>query len=88
MSREDEIRTALQTVRNDVAVAARSAGRDPASVTLVAVSKTRPPEDIRAALAVEQRDFGENYAQELRDKADTLPPRAPGTSSARSSATR
>ncbi len=41
----------------------------PASVTLVAVSKTRPSADIREAMAAGQVDFGENYAQELRDKA-------------------
>jgi hypothetical protein len=44
----------------------------PPSVTLVAVSKTRPAEDVREALAAGQVDFGENYAQELRDKADEL----------------
>ncbi|MBM4392871.1 MAG: YggS family pyridoxal phosphate-dependent enzyme [Deltaproteobacteria bacterium] len=41
----------------------------PAEVTLVAVSKTRPATDIREAMAAGQLDFGENYAQELRDKA-------------------
>ena len=44
----------------------------PASVTLVAVSKTQPAEAIREAYAAGQRDFGENYAQEWRDKADAL----------------
>jgi pyridoxal phosphate enzyme (YggS family) len=44
----------------------------PAGVTLVAVSKTQPAEAIREAYAVGQRDFGENYAQEWRDKADAL----------------
>jgi uncharacterized pyridoxal phosphate-containing UPF0001 family protein len=38
----------------------------PAGVTLVAVSKTQPPEAIREAFAAGQRDFGENYAQEWR----------------------
>jgi pyridoxal phosphate enzyme (YggS family) len=46
--------------------------RLPAGVTLVAVSKTHPPEAIRAAYAAGQRDFGENYAQEWREKADAL----------------
>ncbi|HSM94175.1 MAG TPA: YggS family pyridoxal phosphate-dependent enzyme [Anaeromyxobacteraceae bacterium] len=41
-------------------------------VTLVAVSKTQPPEAIREAFAAGQRDFGENYAQEWRAKADAL----------------
>jgi PLP dependent protein len=44
----------------------------PDRVTLVAVSKTQPPEAIRAAYAAGQRDFGENYAQEWRAKADAL----------------
>jgi PLP dependent protein len=44
----------------------------PARVTLVAVSKTQPAEAIREAYAAGQRDFGENYAQEWRGKADAL----------------
>jgi len=44
----------------------------PAGVTLVAVSKTHPPEAIREAYAAGQRDFGENYAQEWRAKAEAL----------------
>jgi pyridoxal phosphate enzyme (YggS family) len=41
-------------------------------VTLVAVSKTQPAGAIREAHAAGQRDFGENYVQEWRDKADAL----------------
>ena len=44
----------------------------PREVTLVAVSKTQPPEAVRQAYAAGQRDFGENYAQEWRDKAAAL----------------
>jgi PLP dependent protein len=44
----------------------------PPGVTLVAVSKTQPQEAIREAFAAGQRDFGENYAQEWREKADAL----------------
>jgi hypothetical protein len=44
----------------------------PPSVTLVAVSKTQPAQAIREAYAAGQRDFGENYAQEWREKADAL----------------
>jgi hypothetical protein len=47
-------------------------GGVPAGVTLVAVSKTQPPEAVREAYAAGQRDFGENYAQEWRAKADAL----------------
>jgi pyridoxal phosphate enzyme (YggS family) len=44
----------------------------PPSVTLIAVSKTQPVEAIREAYAEGQRHFGENYAQEWRQKADAL----------------
>ncbi|MDZ4794659.1 MAG: YggS family pyridoxal phosphate-dependent enzyme [Bacteroidota bacterium] len=43
-------------------------------VTLVAVSKTKPVEDILALYKLGQRDFGENYVQELVEKARQLPP--------------
>lgn len=62
----------LAAVRAQIAQAARRAGRDPASVQLVAVSKVQPVEALRAALAAGQRALGENYAQELRDKAEAL----------------
>ncbi len=44
----------------------------PAGVTLVAVSKAQPADAVREAYAAGQRDFGENYAQEWRAKADAL----------------
>jgi PLP dependent protein len=47
-----------------VAVAAGTAGRDPSSIRLVAVSKTFPIEAVREAYAAGQRDFGENRVQE------------------------
>ncbi len=62
----------LEEVRERIAAAARGAGREPASVTLVAVSKTHPDEALREAYAAGQRDFGENYAQELAAKAESL----------------
>ena len=70
----------LRGVRERIAAAARSAGRDPASVALLAVSKTWPADDVRALAALGQRDFGENRAQELVAKAaraggDPLPVR-------------
>jgi pyridoxal phosphate enzyme (YggS family) len=63
---------ALDAVRARIDAAAARAGRDPAAVTLVAVSKTHGPEAVRAAYARGQRDFGENYVQELVAKADGL----------------
>ena len=48
--------------------AARAAGRDPAAVTLIAVSKVQPAERVEAVLAGGQRVFGENYVQEAQAK--------------------
>lgn len=62
----------LETVRTRIREAALRHGRDPATITLLAVSKTQPAEALREVLACGQRAFGENYAQELADKADTL----------------
>jgi pyridoxal phosphate enzyme (YggS family) len=62
----------LAEVRQKLETAARRAGRDPSSVTLVAVSKKQPAEAIREAYAAGQRDFGENYAQELAAKRAEL----------------
>lgn len=55
---------ARQGILARIAAAARSAGRDPAGVTLVAVSKTQPDDRIEAMLAAGQRVFGENRIQE------------------------
>jgi len=62
----------LAQVRERMEAACARVGRQPASVTLVAVSKLKPAALIREAYAAGQRDFGENYAQELRDKAAEL----------------
>lgn len=59
----------LQEITGRIAAAARAAGREPASVRLVAVSKTRPAEDVREAYRAGQAIFGENYVQELTGKA-------------------
>jgi PLP dependent protein len=58
----------LARVNERIRAAAEAAGRDPASVSLVAVSKTRPAEDIVAAFQAGQTLFGENYIQELVPK--------------------
>lgn len=63
---------ALAGVRARLADACARAGRPVDAVTLVAVSKLHPPEAIRACWALGQRHFGENYAQELRDKHAAL----------------
>lgn len=62
----------LEAVRERIAAAARNVGRDPQSVELLAVSKTFPAQDVRAAHAAGQRAFGENYVQESVDKIEAL----------------
>ncbi len=64
----DEIAARLAAVRHAVADSARRAGRDPASVRIVAVTKTLPPAAVEAALAAGLADIGENYVQEARAK--------------------
>lgn len=59
-------------LRDAIAEAARRAGRDPASVTLVAVTKTHSIDTVRAAVAAGLHDLGENRVQELTDKAEAL----------------
>jgi len=58
----------LQALRQRIARAAEAAGRDPASVSLLAVSKTHPAPMIEQAFGAGQRAFGENYVQEAIDK--------------------
>ncbi len=62
----------LRRVRERIAAAAIRAGRDPGSVTLVAVSKTKPAEAVLAALAAGQTVFGENRVQEAAGKFPPL----------------
>lgn len=60
----------LTEVRSRMARAARSAGRDPSSIQLIAVSKTFPVDVVREAYRAGQRDFGENRVQEALDKIE------------------
>ena len=66
------INAALCAVRAHIDAAARIAGRDPASIHLLAVSKTRSAADVRAAFDAGQRAFGENYVDEMAEKAALL----------------
>ena len=63
---------AWQDVRTRVARAAREAGRPEATVQVLAVSKSHPPEAIRALYRLGQRAFGENYVQEAVAKMSAL----------------
>ena len=58
----------LAAVREQIATACRDAGRDPATVTLVAISKTFGAEAIEPVIAASQRVFGENRVQEAKAK--------------------
>ncbi len=64
----DLIAANLEAVRGRIARAAERAGRDPASIRLVAISKTYGPEAVLAAWHAGQRDFGENRVQEAEEK--------------------
>jgi len=59
-------------IRRRVDAACREAGRDPAEVAILPVSKTFGPELIRAGVALGMHRFGENKVQEIRDKAAPL----------------
>lgn len=72
------IQSRLAEVVRRIADAARSAGRDPASVRLVAITKTFGPETIVPALEAGHRVFGENRVQEARAKWPALRARYPG----------
>ena len=62
-----------EKVRASVDSACRGCGREPGDVLLLPVSKTKPEEMIRELYDHGVRDFGENYVQELRAKAEALP---------------
>ena len=62
----------LHAVSQRIVLAEQLAGREPRSVALLAVSKTFPAEDVRAAHAAGQRMFGENYVQESLTKIEAL----------------
>ncbi len=63
----------LLAVQARIVAAAARAGRDPAEITLVAVTKTQPPEVIRAAYNLGLRHFGENRIEEAEEKMEGLP---------------
>lgn len=73
---DGKVATALRETLQLLEQLQNTYGRDPGSVTLLAVSKTKPVEAIREAIAVGQRDFGENYVDEAVGKIDELRPEA------------
>ena len=68
----DPVATNLGDVRARIVVAAAAVGRDPAGITLVAVSKAQLEARVKAALAAGQRVFGENYMQEAKARWPAL----------------
>jgi pyridoxal phosphate enzyme (YggS family) len=69
----EAVRANLARVRERIAEACARAGRDPATVRLVAATKTVSPELVRWAREDGVRDFGENYVQELKRKRQVVP---------------
>jgi pyridoxal phosphate enzyme (YggS family) len=70
--------TGLAAVKHEIERACREAARDPAGVTLVAVSKTFAADTIEPVIAAGQKVFGENRVQEAKAKWPALIERAPG----------
>src|SRR3989440_5476290 len=77
-SASDVLATPLSKVRDEIARACAATGRDTASVTLVAVSKTFGPNVIEPVIAAGQRVFGENRVQEAKAKWPPLKERHGG----------
>lgn len=77
----ESLATRLAHVRESIAAAARAAGRDPAVIRIVAVTKTAPPEAVLGALDAGLVDIGESYVQEARAKRTAVEARRrePGT---------
>lgn len=72
-TRTAEIAANLAAVRERIAAACRAAGREPGSVTLVAVTKTYPAEDVARLAELGVHDVGENRDQEAAPKAAAVP---------------
>ena len=68
-ARRDELAANLATVRDRIAAACASAGRDPGEVTLVVVTKFFPESDVRLLAELGVTDVGENKHQEAQEKA-------------------
>jgi len=78
MTLDTDIAASLSAVKGRIAEATAAAGRRPGAVELVAISKTKPAEAIRAAIAAGQRLFGENRIQEVEAKWPAIRADHPG----------
>lgn len=72
MDRATELKQHLTVIDTAIREAASACGRDPESIQLLAVSKTKPSSDIQMLHALGQRSFGENYVQEAVEKIHEL----------------
>ena len=72
MDRATELKQHLAVIDTAIREAASNCGRNPESIQLLAVSKTKPSSDIQMLHALGQRSFGENYVQEAVDKIHEL----------------
>jgi pyridoxal phosphate enzyme (YggS family) len=68
----DDTRSRIAAARATIAAAARRAGRDPAAVRIIAVTKTMPPAAVLSALSAGLEDIGENYVQEAARKREAV----------------
>jgi pyridoxal phosphate enzyme (YggS family) len=71
-NRKDEIAQNLQEVKERISSAAKSAGRDPAEIQLIVVTKTFPISDIEILRELGESNFGENRDQEAGPKAEAI----------------
>lgn len=77
MSRQQELRTNLANLREEIEAACEAAHRDPATITLIAVTKNFPASDIRYLYEFGVSEFGESRVQELALKFDEIDDAAP-----------
>lgn len=69
----EDFKKNLDVIEENICNACKKAGRSRDEVTLIAVSKTKPVEDLQAVYDLNIRDFGENKVQELKDKIEVMP---------------
>ncbi len=72
MERYEFIRSNYESILEKIKFFSEKYSRNPNEIKLIAVSKMMPVEDIKIAYEIGMRDFGENYAQELRDKSKEI----------------
>ena len=69
----EDFKKNLEIIEENICKACEKAGRERSEVTLIAVSKTKPLEDLQAVYDLNIRDFGENKVQELTGKIEAMP---------------